>query len=52
VGIPQDVVTGFLTPDQKDSQGRPVGLAFDGKGALLIADHVGNTVWRVSATGG
>lgn len=51
-GMPQDVVTGFLTPDQKDSQGRPVGLAFDGKGALLIADDVGNTVWRVSATGG
>ena len=51
-GMPQDIVTGFLTPDQKDSQGRPVGLAFDGKGALLIADDVGDTVWRVSATGG
>jgi glucose/arabinose dehydrogenase len=52
VGAPQDVVTGFLTSDQEKSQGRPVGLAFDGKGALLIADDVGNTVWRVSATGG
>ncbi|HEY2007447.1 MAG TPA: sorbosone dehydrogenase family protein [Rhizomicrobium sp.] len=51
-GMPQDIVTGFLTPDQKDSQGRPVGLAFDGKGALLIADDVGDTVWRVSAAGG
>ena len=51
-GMPQDIVTGFLTPDQKDSQGRPVGLAFDGKGALLIADDVGDTVWRVSAARG
>jgi glucose/arabinose dehydrogenase len=48
-GPPQDVVTGFLTADQEKSQGRPVGLAFDHAGALLIADDVGNTVWRVSA---
>jgi glucose/arabinose dehydrogenase len=48
-GPPQDVVTGFLTQDEKGSQGRPVGLAFDHTGALLIADDVGNTVWRVSA---
>jgi glucose/arabinose dehydrogenase len=48
-GPPQDVVTGFLTRDQADAQGRPVGLAFDHTGALLIADDVGNTVWRVSA---
>ncbi len=48
-GPPQDVVTGFLTQDGKKSQGRPVGLAFDHRGALLIADDVGNTVWRVSA---
>ena len=47
-GPPQDVVTGFLTRDQADAQGRPVGLAFDHTGALLIADDVGNTVWRVS----
>jgi len=51
-GPPQDIVTGFLTPDQRKSQGRPVGLAFDAKGALLIADDVGNAVWRVSARGG
>jgi glucose/arabinose dehydrogenase len=51
-GPPQDVVTGFLTGDQRKSQGRPVGLAFDNKGALLIADDVGNTVWRVGARGG
>lgn len=48
-GPPQDVVTGFLTRDEKKSHGRPVGLAFDRTGALLIADDVGNTVWRVSA---
>jgi glucose/arabinose dehydrogenase len=48
-GPPQDVITGFLTQDEKKVQGRPVGLAFDRAGALLIADDVGNTVWRVSA---
>jgi len=48
-GPPQDVVTGFLTQDGKNSQGRPVGLALDHTGALLIADDVGNVVWRVSA---
>jgi glucose/arabinose dehydrogenase len=50
-GPPQDVVTGFLTQDEKDVQGRPVGLTFDHTGALLIADDVGDTVWRVSADG-
>ena len=47
-GATQDVVTGFLTPDDK-ARGRPVGLAMDAKGGLLIADDVGNTVWRVTA---
>jgi glucose/arabinose dehydrogenase len=47
-GPPQDVITGFLTQDETKVQGRPVGLAFDRFGALLIADDVGNTVWRVS----
>ncbi|MDE1150765.1 MAG: sorbosone dehydrogenase family protein [Azospirillaceae bacterium] len=46
-GKPQDVVTGFLDQDNK-AHGRPVGLAVDKGGALLIADDVGNTVWRVS----
>ena len=46
----QDVVTGFLSADDK-SRGRPVGLAIDKSGDLLIADDVGNTVWRVSASG-
>ncbi len=47
-GPAQDVVTGFLSADKK-ARGRPVGLALDAKGALLIADDVGNTVWRVTA---
>jgi glucose/arabinose dehydrogenase len=47
-GPAEDVVTGFL--DTRDhARGRPVGLAVDRSGALLIADDVGNTVWRVSA---
>ena len=49
-GMAQDVVTGFLTPDDK-ARGRPVGLALDNKGAILIADDVGGAVWRVSAAG-
>jgi glucose/arabinose dehydrogenase len=48
-GPAQDVVTGFLSSDEK-SRGRPVGLAIDNSGSLLIADDVGNTVWRVSST--
>ncbi|MEC4594495.1 MULTISPECIES: PQQ-dependent sugar dehydrogenase [Nitrospirillum] len=47
-GQPVDVVTGFLDQDGK-AHGRPVGLAVDKTGALLIADDVGNTVWRVTA---
>ena len=49
-GMAQDVVTGFL--DGEDARGRPVGLAIDGTGALLIADDAGNTVWRVAAADG
>lgn len=47
-GPPQDVLTGFLTSDG-DAYGRPVGVAIDKPGSLLVADDVGNTVWRVSA---
>src|SRR5205814_9561096 len=47
-GAAQDVVTGFLDADDR-ARGRPVGLAVDKAGALLIADDVGNTVWRVSS---
>ena len=47
-GPAQDVVTGFLTADNH-ARGRPVGVALDQTGALLVADDLGNVVWRVSA---
>jgi hypothetical protein len=46
-GIPVDVLTGFVR-DNGDAMGRPVGVALDTRGALLVADDVGNTIWRVS----
>jgi glucose/arabinose dehydrogenase len=47
VGKPIDVLAGFLSGDH--ALGRPVGVAIDKDGALLVADDVGNTVWRVTA---
>jgi glucose/arabinose dehydrogenase len=47
-GPAQDIVTGFLDANNQ-ARGRPVGLAVDRTGGLLIADDVGNTVWRVSS---
>jgi glucose/arabinose dehydrogenase len=47
-GPAEDFVTGFLSADNQ-ARGRPVGLAVDRTGGLLIADDLGNTVWRVSA---
>ena len=47
-GAPIEVLSGFLSPDG-DAYGRPVGVALDKQGALLVADDVGNVVWRVSA---
>ena len=47
-GMPRDVLTGFLSADG-EAMGRPVGVAIDTRGALLVADDVGNVVWRVSA---
>jgi glucose/arabinose dehydrogenase len=49
-GKPQDVLTGFLN-DSGEAQGRPVGLRIDSKGALLVADDVGNKIWRVTPSG-
>jgi glucose/arabinose dehydrogenase len=46
-GVPVDVLTGFVS-DSGDAQGRPVGVAIAKDGSLLVADDVGNTVWRVS----
>jgi glucose/arabinose dehydrogenase len=47
-GAPVDVLTGFLDADG-NAQGRPVGVALDKRGALLVADDVGGRVWRVTA---
>jgi glucose/arabinose dehydrogenase len=47
-GKPLDVLSGFVN-SEGDANGRPVGVALDKSGALLVADDVGNTVWRVSA---
>ena len=47
-GAPVDVSMGFVN-DDGNAWGRPVGVAIDRRGALLVADDVGNTVWRVTA---
>lgn len=46
--LPVDFLTGFLNADG-EAQGRPVGVMLDRSGALLVADDVGNTIWRVAA---
>ena len=46
-GLPEDVLTGFVDGNG-DAFGRPVGVAVDRAGALLVADDVGNTIWRVT----
>lgn len=48
VGLPRDVLTGFLSPDEKYSYGRPVGVALAADGAVLMADDVGDVIWRVT----
>jgi len=46
-GQPEDILTGFIN-EQGEALGRPVGVVADAKGALLVADDVGNVIWRVS----
>ena len=46
-GRPLDVLTGFIGDNDK-AQGRPVGVAIGRDGTLLVADDVGNAIWRVS----
>ena len=46
-GLPVEVLGGFVSPEGK-AYGRPVGVALDGSGALLVADDVGNAVWRLA----
>jgi glucose/arabinose dehydrogenase len=50
-GAPEDILTGFLN-EEGEALGRPVGVAVDRAGALLVADDVGNTVWRVTSAAG
>ncbi|CAG9201459.1 L-sorbosone dehydrogenase [Paraburkholderia sabiae] len=52
VGAPKPVVTGFASNDQKELYGAPVGVGEDKDGALIIADDVGNAIWRVTGAGG
>jgi glucose/arabinose dehydrogenase len=49
-GMPLDVLTGFVS-NEGVAYGRPVGVAMDARGALLVADDVGNVIWRVSGAG-
>lgn len=46
-GAPEDILTGFVSADEK-ALGRPVGVAVDRTGALLVADDVGDIIWRVT----
>ena len=48
-GPPQDVLTDFIDTASDEARGRPVGVTIDSQGALLVADDVGNKIWRVSA---
>jgi glucose/arabinose dehydrogenase len=50
-GPPEDFLTGFLNA-RGEAQGRPVGVATDRTGALLVADDVGNIVWRIAPAAG
>jgi glucose/arabinose dehydrogenase len=50
-GRPVDVLTGFVR-DNGEAMGRPVGVVIDRDGALLVADDVGNTIWRVARASG
>jgi glucose/arabinose dehydrogenase len=52
VGVPEPVVTGFYSDDESKLYGAPVGIVQDKEGALLIADDVGNAIWRVTDSRG
>jgi glucose/arabinose dehydrogenase len=47
-GRPRDILTGFLSPDESASYGRPVGVTLGPDGSLLVADDVGDAIWRVT----
>ncbi|HXV26136.1 MAG TPA: sorbosone dehydrogenase family protein [Alphaproteobacteria bacterium] len=48
-GPPRDILTGFLAPNEQVSYGRPVGVAIGANSSVLVADDVGNVIWRVTA---
>jgi glucose/arabinose dehydrogenase len=48
VGVPRDILTGFLSPDENYSYGRPVGVTLANDGSVLMADDVGDVIWRVT----
>jgi glucose/arabinose dehydrogenase len=50
-GPARDILSGFLSPDERESYGRPVGVAIGPDGSLLMADDVGNVIWRVTGEG-
>jgi glucose/arabinose dehydrogenase len=47
-GAPRDILSGFLAADERESYGRPVGVTIGPDGSVLMADDVGNVIWRVS----
>ena len=47
-GPPRDILSGFLAPDERESYGRPVGVTLGPDGSLLVADDVGDVIWRVT----
>ncbi len=50
-GPPRDILSGFLAPDERASYGRPVGVTIGPDKSLLVADDVGDVIWRVTGTG-
>ncbi len=51
-GQPVDFLAGFLNAEEKRTRGRPVGVTVDPRGAVIVADDLSNTVWRVTPPGG
>ena len=51
-GPVRDILTGFLSPDERASYGRPVGVTIGPDGSLLVADDVGDVIWRVTGAPG
>jgi hypothetical protein len=50
-GPPRDILTGFLSSDEQVSYGRPVGVTIGPDGSVLVADDVGDVIWRVTGSG-